>query len=106
MVAGDRGYDTRDFVASCRALLVTPHVAQNQARPGGSALDGRTVHHRGYAVSQWIRKQVEETFGWMKTVGGLRRTRYRGRGRVQMHAYLVATAYNLLRIANLSPTPA
>jgi transposase len=105
-VAGDRGYDTRDFVASCRALRVTPHVAQNQARPGGSALDGRTVRHRGYAVSQWIRKQVEETFGWMKTVGGLRRTRYRGRARVQMHAYLVAAAYNLVRIANLSPAPA
>ena len=105
-VAGDRGYDTREFVASCRALRVTPHVAQNQARPGGSALDGRTVRHGGYAVSQCIRKQVEETFGWMKTVGGLRRTRYRGRARVQMHAYLVAAAYNLLRIANLSPAPA
>ena len=105
-VAGDRGYDTRGFVASCRALRVTPHVAQNQARPGGSALDARTVRHRGYAVSQWIRKQVEETFGWMKTVGGLRRTRYRGRARVQMHAYLVAAAYNLVRIANLSPAPA
>ena len=85
---------------------VTPHVAQNQARPGGSALDGRTVRHRRYAVSQWIRKQVEETFGWMKTVGGLRRTRYRGRARVQMHTYLVAAAYNLMRIANLSPAPA
>ena len=72
-LAGDRGYDTRDFVESCRALTVTPHVAQNQARPGGSALDARTVRHPGYAVSQWIRKRVEETFGWMKTVGGLRR---------------------------------
>jgi len=74
-LAGDRGYDTRDFVESCRELTVTPHVAQNQARPGGSALDARTVRHPGYAVSQWIRKRVEETFGWMKTVGGLRRTR-------------------------------
>jgi transposase len=105
-VAGDRGYDTRGFVADCRALRVTPHVARNLARPGGSALDARTVRHPGYAVSQWIRKQVEETFGWMKTIGGLRRTRYRGRARVQMHAYLVAAAYNLMRIANLSPTPA
>jgi transposase len=105
-LAGDRGYDTRDFVASCRALKVTPHVAQNQARPGGSALDARTVRHRGYAISQWIRKRVEETFGWMKTVGGLRRTRYRGRERVQMHAFLVAAAYNLVRIAKLSPAPA
>jgi transposase len=62
-LAGDRGYDTRDFVGSCRALKVTPHVAQNQARPGGSALDARTVRHRGYAISQWVRKRVEETFG-------------------------------------------
>jgi transposase len=105
-VAADRGYDTQGFVASCRTLRVTPHVARNLARPGGSALDGRTMRHRGYAVSQWIRKQVEEAFGWMKTVGGLRRTRYRGRARVQMHAYLVAAAYNLVRIANLSPAPA
>ena len=102
-LGGDKGYDTRDFVKSCRALKVTPHVAQNQARRGGSALDARTVRHPGYAVSQWIRKRVEETFGWMKTVGGLRRTRYRGRERVQMHAYLVAAAYNLIRIARLAP---
>jgi transposase len=105
-LGGDKGYDTRDFVAGCRALNITAHVAQNQARPGGSAIDARTVRHRGYAVSQWIRKQVEETFGWMKTIGGLRKTRYRGRQRVQMHAYLVATAYNLLRIAKLRPAPA
>jgi transposase len=105
-LGGDKGYDTRDFVASCRALKVTPHVAQNLNRPGGSALDARTVRHPGYAVSQWIRKRVEETFGWMKTIGGLRRTRYRGRERVQMHAYLVAAAYNLLRIAKLGPAPA
>jgi transposase len=105
-LGGDKGYDTRDFVASCRALKVTPHVAQNQARPGGSSLDQRTVRHPGYALSQWIRKRVEETFGWMKAIGGLRKTRYRGLQRVQMHAYLVAAAYNLLRIAKLSPAPA
>jgi len=105
-LGGDKGYDTRDFVASCRALKITPHVAQNQARPGGSALDARTARHPGYAVSQWIRKRVEEVFGWMKTVGGLRRTRYRGCERVQMHAYLVAAAYNLIRIARLAPAPA
>lgn len=102
-LAADKGYDTRDFVAACRALNVTPHVARNLARPGGSALDARTVRHRGYALSQWVRKRVEEAFGWMKTIGGLRKTRYRGRERVQMHAYLVAAAYNLLRIARLSP---
>jgi transposase len=105
-LAGDKGYDTRDFVARCRALTVTPQVAQNAARLGGSALDGRTVRHPGYAASQWIRNQVEEAFGWMKTIGGLRKTRYRGRERVQMHAYLVAAAYNLIRIARLAPAPA
>lgn len=105
-LGADKGYDTREFVATCHALKVTAHVAQNHARPGGSALDARTSRHRGYEVSQWIRKRVEEIFGWMKTVGGLRRTRYRGCGRVQMHAYLVAAAYNLMRIAKLSPAPA
>ncbi len=105
-LGGDKGYDTRDFVAACRALGVTPHVARNQARPGGSALDARTVRHPAYALSQWVRKRIEEAFGWMKTVGGLRKTRYRGRERVQMHAYLVAAAYNLVRIARLSPAPA
>jgi transposase len=104
-LGGDKGYDTHDFVADCRALKITPHVAQNQGRRGGSALDARTVGHPGYAVSQWIRKRVEEAFGWMKTIGGLRKTRYRGRERVQMHAYLVAAAYNLLRIARLVPAP-
>src|SRR5262249_43308503 len=73
-LAADKGYDTRDFVAACRALNVTPHVARNLARPGGSALDARTVRHRGYALSQWVRKRVEEAFGWMKTIGGLRKT--------------------------------
>src|SRR6201982_3755054 len=105
-LGGDKGYDTRDFFASCRALTITPHVAQNQARPGGSALDARTTRHPGYAVSQWIRKRIEEAFGWMKTVGGLRQTRYRGRERVQMHAYLVGAAYNLLRITRLLVAPA
>jgi transposase len=105
-LGADKGYDTRDFVGSCRALDITPHVAQNQARPGGSALDVRTTRHPGYAVRQWIRKRVEEAFGWMKTVGGLRKTRYRGLARVQMHAHRLAAAYNLIRIARLAPAPA
>jgi transposase len=105
-LGADKGYDTRDFVADCRALKITPHVARNQARPGGSALDARSARRPGYAVSQWIRKRVEEAFGWMKTVGGLRKTRYRGLERVQMHAHLVAAAYNLVRIARLAPAPA
>ncbi len=105
-LGADKGYDTRDFVTSCRVLQITPHVARNHARPGGSALDARTARHPGYALSQRIRKRVEEVFGWMKTVGGLRKTRYRGRERVQMHAYLVAAAYNLMRITHLVPAPA
>jgi transposase len=105
-LGGDKGYDTRGFVASCRALNITPHVAQNDTRPGGSALDARTTRQPGYVVSQWIRKRIEEAFGWMKTIGGLRKTPYRGRERVQMHAYLVGAAYNLLRIARLLAAPA
>jgi IS5 family transposase len=105
-LGADKGYDTAAFVAACRALKVTPHIARNESRAGGSALDRRTARHAGYAVSQRVRKRVEEIFGWMKTVGGLRRTRYRGLDRTQLHAYLVAAAYNLLRIARLSPAPA
>ena len=104
-LGGDQGYDTRQFVADCRALRVTPHVAQNDRRRSGSTIDARTTRHPGYAVSQRIRKRVEEVFGWMKTVGGIRRTRFRGRQRVQLHASPVAAAYNLLRIAQLVPAP-
>jgi len=103
-LGADKGYDTAEFVAACRALKVTPHLARNESRAGGSALDHRTARHVGYAASQKVRKRVEEIFGWMKTVGGLRRTRYRGLDRTQLHAYLVAAAYN--RIARLSPAPA
>ena len=103
-VAGDKGYDTAEFVAGCRALNVTPHVAQNQRRSGGSALDLRTTTWPGYAVSQRIRKRVEEIFGWIKTVGNFRRTRYRGVARTTCAAYLVGAAYNLVRIAKLCPS--
>lgn len=103
-VAGDKGYDTEEFVASCRALNVTPHVAQNERRPGGSALDSRTTGWPGYALSQRVRKRVEEVFGWIKTVGNFRRTRYRGVERTAFAAFLVAAAYNLLRIARLCPS--
>jgi transposase len=102
-VAGDKGFDTADFVAGCRALNVTPHVAQNDRRRGGSALDPRTTGWPGYAVSQRVRKRIEEIFGWIKTVGNFRRTRYRGVERTTFAAYLVGAAYNLLRIANSVP---
>ena len=100
-VAGDKGYDTKGFVDGCRARNITPHVARNVKRKGGSAIDGRTTRHMGYRVSQRIRKRVEEIFGWCKTVGGFRRTRYKGRERTQLAAWLVGAAYNLLRIARI-----
>ena len=100
-VAGDKGYDTRDFVATLREMKVTPHVAQNEKRPGGSAIDGRTTHHTGYKVSQRKRKRIEEVFGWLKTVGMLRKTRHRGLHKVRWVFTFAATAYNLVRMRNL-----
>jgi hypothetical protein len=100
-LGGDKGYDTRDFVSECRARNVTPHVAQNITKRRGSNIDGRATRHAGYAVSQRIRKRVEEVFGWMKTVGNFRKTRYVGFGANQIAAYMTAAAYNLLRIAKL-----
>lgn len=103
-VGGDKGYDTRDCVAAMRDRGITPHVAQNTTRRA-SAIDGRTTRHSGYAVSQRLRKRVEEIFGWMKTVGGFRRTRYRGLDRTSLAGYLVATAYNMVRMAKLLVSP-
>ena len=100
-LGADKGYDTRACVAAQRQRGVTPHVAQNDTARHPSAIDGRTTRHAGYGVSQRIRKRVEEVFGWMKTVGGFRRTRYRGLERTQMSGYLVATAYNLVRMSRL-----
>jgi transposase len=99
-VGGDKNYDTRACVADIRDCGVTPHVAQNTSGRR-SAIDGRTTRHPGDAVSQRIRKRVEEIFGWMKTVGGFRRTRYRTLARTRLAGYLVATAYNLVRLSRL-----
>jgi len=103
-LGGDKGYDTRDCVDDMRDRRVTPHVAQNTSGRR-SAIDGRTTRHPGYAVSQRIRKRVEEVFGWMKTIGGFRRTRYRGLDRTGLAGYLVATAYNLVRLSRLAARP-
>jgi transposase len=103
-VGADKNYDTKDFVAESRNLNATPHVAQNN-KNRRSAIDGRTTRHAGYAVSQTKRKRVEEIFGWMKTVGGFRRTRYRGLDRTGLAGYLVATAYNLVRLSRLAARP-
>lgn len=99
-LGGDKGYDTRDFVEELRKLNVTPHVAQNNSNRK-SAIDGRTTSHSGYAISQRIRKRIEEGFGWMKTVGRLRKTMYRGVEKIAMQLDLHAAAYNLVRMRNL-----
>jgi len=102
-VAGDKAYDRATFVDELRERGVTPHVAQNITAHRGSNVDGRTTRHPGYAVSQRKRKLVEQVFGWGKTVGGLRKTRYRGVARTQLWAQMVASAYDLLRMAKLLP---
>src|SRR6266536_3143305 len=100
-----RSNETHDFVAGCRELKVTPHVAQNQNRRR-SAIDDRTVGHPGYLISQRLRKRVEEIFGWWKTVAGGRKLRYVGLKRNQLWAELTCAAYNLVRMANLCPAAA
>ena len=100
-LGGDKGYDTRDCADDMRERRVTPHVARNTTNRR-SAIDDRTTRHPGYTVSQRIRKRVEEIFGWMKTVGGFRRTRYRGLDRTGLAGYLVTTAYNLVRLSRLA----
>jgi transposase len=104
-VAGDKGYDTRDFVNEMRGMNATPHVAQNEKRPGGSAIDGRTTRHEGYRISQQKRKRIEEVFGWLKTVGVLRKTRHRGLPKVGWMFTFTAAAYNLVRMRSLLPSP-
>ena len=100
-VGGDKAFDTAEFVSECRHLLVTPHVAQNDRRPGGSALDRRTTRHAGYGLSQKKRKRVEECFGWLKTIALLRQVRHRGLLKVDWVFTFACAAYNLVRIRNL-----
>ena len=100
-LGADKGYDTRECVQTLRAQGVTPHVAQNTTGRR-SAVDGRTTRGPGYIASQKVRRRIEEIFGWMKTVGGFRKTRYRGLERVNFAGYLVGAAYNLVRLARLT----
>jgi hypothetical protein len=99
-VGGDKNYDAADFVAGCRERGSTPRVAQNDTNRG-SAIDARTTRHPGYAVSMIKRKRIEEPFGWMKTVGDLRKTRHCGRELVDWFFVLAAAAYNLVRIPKI-----
>ena len=99
-LGADKGYDSAGFVAALRTLKVTPHIAQNTSGRR-SAIDRRTTRHPGYAVSQRVRKRIEEAFGWIKTVGGLRKTRHRGTARVGWMFTLTAAACNLIRLPKL-----
>jgi transposase len=104
-VGADKAYDTKDFVAECRNMQVTPHVAQNIKRSGGSAIDERTTRHAGYAISQKKRKRIEESFGWLKTIALMRKVRHRGIHKVGWVFTFAAAAYNLVRMRNLLASP-
>jgi hypothetical protein len=99
-VAGDKGYDTAGFVADARALGFTPHVAQHTYKRR-SAIDGRTTRHPGHAISMRKRKRIEEPFGWVKTIGGGRKLRYRGRERNRAWFKITTAVYNMIRIVAL-----
>lgn len=100
-VGADKAYDTADFVQACRKRKITPHVAANHDRRGGSALDARTLRHEGYGISQVIRKRSEEHFGWGKVIGPIRQTLYRGIQKVDQQFKLTMTASNLVRMARM-----
>jgi transposase len=100
----DKGYDTRSFVSRMRDLKITPHVTQS-TKSRSSAIDKRTTRHQGYGISLRCRARIEEIFGWLKTVGGQRKTRYRGEGRVGWMFELSLAAYNLVRMRRLLPEP-
>lgn len=104
-VAADKNYDTRQFVADAREQGFTPHVAQNN-KGRRSAIDGRTTRHGGYAVSQRIRKRVEEPFGWIKTVGAGRKVRYKGQERNRAWFKMETAVYNVIRICSLDAATA
>jgi transposase len=103
-LGADKAYDAEDFINELRSMRVTPHVAQN-TNGRSSAIDGRTTWHGGYAVSQRIRKRIEEAFGWIKTVAGQRQTKFRGRNRVGWGFTFAAAAYNLVRLPKLMAVP-
>lgn len=106
-LGADKGYHNKAFVEYLRLQRITPHIARihNRRTPG---LDGRTTRHESYRISQRKRKRkrIEEIFGWLKTVGGLRKTRFIGIEGTQLHVYLAASAYNLLRMAQLGASVA
>src|SRR5699024_8019586 len=104
-LGADKGYDTKAFVQACRRRRITPHIARNTNRPGGSALDGRTTRHQGYARSLKVRQRIEEGFGWAKTIGQMRQVKVRGKYRVNDLFLLTFTGWNLIRMRNLQEAP-
>lgn len=102
-IGADKAYDTRSFVQALRHLKITPHIAGKNA--SYSMIDARTTRHSGYEVSQRKRKRIEEIYGWMKTVGLMRKTRHRGSGRVGWMFTLTLATYNLVRMRNLLWSP-
>jgi len=100
-VGADKNYDTRDFVGECRDMKITPHVARNDKRQGGSAIDNRTSRHEGYKVSQRLRKRIEEGFGWGKTIGMIRQVKVRGQARVNAVFNLTFVGWNLIRMCKI-----
>ena len=105
-LGADKAYDDAQFVGLMREINVTPHVTQNLARPGGSAIDGRTTRHKGYAMSQHARPRIEPAFGWLKTIGWLRKVKLRGLPKVDWLVVFASAAFNLLRLPKLLPRPA
>ena len=100
-VGADKAYDTGDFVDQVRTLDMTPHVAQNDTRRGGSAIDARTTRHEGYAISQQARPRIERAFAWLKTIAGLRKVKLRGLATVNALFLFASAAFNIKRILTL-----
>jgi transposase len=105
-VGADKAYDVGDFVGLMRDLNTTPHVTQNATRPGGSAIDGRTTHHDGYAKSQHARPRIEPAFGWLKTIAWMRKVKLRGLPKVDWLFVFASAAFNLIRLPKLLPRTA
>ncbi len=105
-IGADKAYDVREFIDVTRELGCTPHVTQNLNRPGGSAIDARTTRHAAYATSQHARPRIEPAFGWLKTIGWLRKVKLRGLEKVDWLVVFASAAFNLIRLPKLLPRPA
>lgn len=105
-VGADQAYDTADFVDQVRTVEMTPHVAQHDTRRGGSAIDGRTTRHVGYAKSQHARPRIERAFGWLKTIAGMRKVKRRGLEKVDAVFVFACAAFNIKRLVTRRATVA